>query len=99
MNNKKNRKGFTIVELSIVVAVIAILAAVMIPVFSNITADARLAAARQNAKSIYSNYVNAYIADETKTDAYDTTCWVEVEAESAADAEDGKYVKIINSRD
>ena len=31
-----NKKGFTIVELVVVVAVIAILAAVMIPVFSGI---------------------------------------------------------------
>jgi len=33
---KKDRKAFTIVELVIVIAVIAILAAVLIPTFSNI---------------------------------------------------------------
>ena len=33
---KLNKKGFTIVELVIVIAVIAILAAVLIPVFSNV---------------------------------------------------------------
>ena len=33
---KSNRKGFTIVELVIVIAVIAILAAVLIPTFSNL---------------------------------------------------------------
>lgn len=33
---KTNKKGFTIVELVIVIAVIAILAAVLIPVFSNV---------------------------------------------------------------
>ena len=33
---KMNKKGFTIVELVIVIAVIAILAAVMIPTFSGI---------------------------------------------------------------
>ena len=37
-----NKKGFTIVELVIVVAVIAILAAVLIPTFSGIIAKARL---------------------------------------------------------
>ena len=39
-----NKKGFTIVELVIVVAVIAILAAVMIPTFSGIIAKAQLSA-------------------------------------------------------
>ena len=36
MKNLKNKKGFTIVELVIVIAVIAILAAVLIPTFSNV---------------------------------------------------------------
>ena len=45
MANRKKSKGFTIVELVIVIAVIAILAAVLIPTFSslinkaNITSD------------------------------------------------------------
>lgn len=38
--NKKTKKGFTIVELVIVIAVIAILAAVLIPTFSSIIAKA-----------------------------------------------------------
>jgi len=33
---KQNNKGFTLVELVIVIAVIAILAAVLIPTFSNV---------------------------------------------------------------
>ena len=47
----KNRKGFTIVELVIVIAVIAILAAVLIPTFSSVTASARASAAQQQAKA------------------------------------------------
>ena len=42
-----NKKGFTIVELVIVVAVIAILAAVLIPTFSGIIARANLSADQQ----------------------------------------------------
>ena len=42
-----NKKGFTIVELVIVVAVIAILAAVLIPTFSGIIAKANLSADQQ----------------------------------------------------
>ena len=44
-NNKK--KGFTIVELVIVIAVIGILSAVLIPTFSNVTKKAREAAKSQ----------------------------------------------------
>ena len=40
MINRNNKKGFTIVELVIVIAVIAILAAVLIPTFSGIIAKA-----------------------------------------------------------
>lgn len=47
----KNRKGFTIVELVIVIAVIAILAAVLIPTFSSVTASAKASAAQQQAKA------------------------------------------------
>ena len=48
---KTNKKGFTIVELVIVIAVIAILAAVLIPTFSSITNSARQSAAQQQAKA------------------------------------------------
>ena len=45
----KNRKGFTIVELVIVIAVIAILAAVLIPTFSGVISKANQSAAQQTA--------------------------------------------------
>lgn len=48
---RNNKKGFTIVELVIVIAVIAILAAVLIPTFSSITQSAKESAAMQQAKS------------------------------------------------
>ena len=41
--NKNCKKGFTIVELIIVIAVIAILAAVLIPTFSNLIKRANVA--------------------------------------------------------
>jgi len=46
---KMNKKGFTIVELVIVIAVIAILSAVMIPTFSGMTKKAKESAALQEA--------------------------------------------------
>ena len=59
MKNTKKR-GFTIVELVIVIAVIAILASVLIPTFTNVVTKAKESAAMQNARSAWT----AYLADE-----------------------------------
>ena len=48
---KMNKKGFTIVELVIVIAVIGILAAVLIPTFSSVIEKANLSAAQSEAKN------------------------------------------------
>ena len=56
---KINKKGFTIVELVIVIAVIAILAAVLIPTFSNVVSDAKDKAALTNAQKAYKEYLAA----------------------------------------
>ncbi len=53
----KNRKGFTIVELVIVIAVIAILAAVLIPTFSGIIQKANESAAMQEARAALSGVI------------------------------------------
>ena len=50
---KLNKKGFTIVELVIVIAVIAILAGVMIPTFGGIIEKANLSAVEQDAVNAY----------------------------------------------
>jgi len=54
---KNNRKGFTTTELVIVIAVIAILAAVLIPTFSNLIEKANNSADLQEARNAYSEYL------------------------------------------
>lgn len=51
---KNNKKGFTLVELVIVVAVMAVLVAVAIPTVSSITKSAKDAVAESNARTIES---------------------------------------------
>ncbi|MBP5313379.1 MAG: type II secretion system protein [Eggerthellaceae bacterium] len=67
MNIKKNNKGFTIVELVIVIAVVAILAAVLIPTFSNLVDSAQDSSAMQQAKNAYTNYL-VEASDELASD-------------------------------
>lgn len=50
---RNNKKGFTIVELVIVIAVIAILSAVLIPTFAGITEKAQASKAQQEVKNAY----------------------------------------------
>ena len=55
---KLNKKGFTIVELVIVIAVIAILAAVLIPTFSNVVEKAQISAAKSAPKHRSLHYID-----------------------------------------
>lgn len=57
---RSNKKGFTIVELVIVIAVIAILAGVLIPTFAGVVDNAKKSAALQEAKSMYSEYIGTF---------------------------------------
>lgn len=66
---KHNKKGFTIVELVIVIAVIAILAAVLIPTFSNVVEKANRNAALQAGRNAYVNAYAEAIADGTTATA------------------------------
>lgn len=63
MNKAVKRRGFTIVELVIVVAVIAVLAAVLIPTFSGIIEKARESAAMQEALGAYTEYLIDHAAE------------------------------------
>ena len=62
---KRNQKGFTLVEMLVVVAIIAVLVAVMIPVTGNAITKARAATNAANLRSIQAELL---VSDQTKTE-------------------------------
>lgn len=62
---KNNKKGFTIVELVIVIAVIAILAGVLIPTFAGIVGKANKSKALQEATNLYKEVYALDMSDGT----------------------------------
>ena len=50
----KNKKGFTLIELIVVIAILAVLAAILVPSILGYVKEARIAANDANARSIYS---------------------------------------------
>ena len=63
-----SKKGFTIVELVIVIAVIAILATVLVPTFGDMIEKSKQTAIIEEAKNLYTDYVIQHASDDDFTD-------------------------------
>lgn len=63
MKKVNNRKGFTLAELLIVVAIIAVLVAIAIPVFTSQLEKAREATDLANVRSAYATVVVKFMGD------------------------------------
>ena len=69
---KSNKKGFTLVELVVVIAIIGVLAAILVPTMMNYVKKARLKTANANAKLIFTtcnNTASDMIADNKSVTA------------------------------
>lgn len=54
MKNLKNKKGFTLVELIVVIAILGILALFLVPQFQGYSQDAKVQVAKANARTVWS---------------------------------------------
>ncbi len=74
---KTNQKGFTLIELLVVIAIIAILAAILFPVFARAREKARQSTCASNQRQIVAT-VQMYVQDHDETMPSTATVWTDL---------------------
>ena len=94
MRKMKNSKGFTLMEMLIVVAIIAVLVAVMIPTMTSALEKSREAADLANTRSAYAQLLVAGLTEEDPT-AYNTPDGIVTYSRSGANEDAYVYTAVV----
>lgn len=81
MLKKLNNKGFTLIEMLVVIAIIAVLVAIAIPTVTSATDKAAAATNAANLRSYKAAVTTAYLADANSVSVSGTTVTIEEDAE------------------
>jgi len=88
---KNNKKGFTLAELLIVVAIIAILVAIAIPVFSAQLEKSKIATDKANIRAWYGEVVAKYLSDPDVAANDNPSCDVDCKAAGGSVSTTGAF--------
>ena len=93
---KKNKKGFTLMEMLIVVAIIAVLVAIAIPTFTTSLNDARVATDKANIRSGYASMMadiltNKFKAETTESSPANVTYYLKKDGSVTETQAEGDY--------
>ena len=67
---KMNKKGFTLIEMLVVIAIIAVLVAIIIPTVTSATDKAEAAANAANLRSVKAEIVTAMLSGDTTSNSH-----------------------------
>lgn len=94
---KKSFKGFTLIELIVVIAIIGVLASILVPAMMGWVRKASINSANSNAKSIFTNAQTIAQEDETNGSAVPSAQITGAIASGAASGSGATFVERVNA--